>query len=302
MLYVYGLFASTVLFLAVYAAVRAMAPEEDWDGEAPEKGFVAFKRQQLADSNQAYVMLRILIFIPTYWIGTLELDKVRAGLKVKLARAGHPGGFTPDEFLATCVCAGIAGLLFGIAFTAVGLGGASPLLAMIPGMISAYLPFLYMEDLIIRRLSAVNRHLPFVLDLLSLSLGAGLDFNTALDSVVTKESQKGPLIEELHYVLQEIRLGVTRREALLNMSDRIQSEYVTSVVGAVVQAEAMGTPLSRILQVQAQANRLKRTQRAEKIAAEATIKILFPILMILIAVFLTMFGPLIVRYMNGDLV
>ena len=173
---------------------------------------------------------------------------------------------------------------------------------MIPGMISAYLPFLYMEDLIIRRLSAVNRHLPFVLDLLSLSLGAGLDFNTALDSVVTKESQKGPLIEELHYVLQEIRLGVTRREALLNMSDRIQSEYVTSVVGAVVQAEAMGTPLSRILQVQAQANRLKRTQRAEKIAAEATIKILFPILMILIAVFLTMFGPLIVRYMNGDLV
>ncbi|MDP7111953.1 MAG: type II secretion system F family protein [Myxococcota bacterium] len=302
MLYIYGLFASAVLFLAVYAAVRAMAPDEDWDGEAPEKGFVAFKRQQLADSNQAYVMLRILIFIPTYWIGTLDLDKVRAGLKVKLARAGHPGGFTPDEFLATCVCAGISGMLFGIAFTAVGLGGASPLLAMIPGMISAYLPFLYMEDLIIRRLSAVNRHLPFVLDLLSLSLGAGLDFNTALDSVVSKESQKGPLIEELHYVLQEIRLGVTRREALLNMSDRIQSEYVTSVVGAVVQAEAMGTPLSRILQVQAQANRLKRTQRAEKIAAEATIKILFPILMILIAVFLTMFGPLIVRYMNGDLV
>ena len=302
MLYIYGLFASGVLFLAVYVAVRAMAPEPEWEGEAPEKGFVAFKRQQLADSNQLYVLLRILIFIPTYWIGTLDLDKARAGLKVKLARAGHPGGFTPDEFLACCVCAGIAGLLFGFAFTAVGLGGASPLLAMIPGMISAYLPFLYMEDLIVRRLSAVNRHLPFVLDLLSLSLGAGLDFNTALDSVVTKESQKGPLIEELHYVLQEIKLGVTRREALLNMADRIQSEYVTSVVGAVVQAEAMGTPLSRILQVQAQANRLKRTQRAEKIAAEATIKILFPILMILIAVFLTMFGPLIVRYMNGDLV
>ncbi len=302
MLYVYGLFASTVLFLAVYAAVRAMAPEDDWDGEAPEKGFVAFKRQQLAESNQLYVLLLILIFIPTYWIGTLNLDKVRAGLRTKLARAGHPGGLTPDEFLACCTCAGIAGGLFGIAFTAVGLGGASPLLAMIPGMISAYLPFLYLEDMIVRRLSAINRHLPFVLDLLSLSLGAGLDFNSALESVVNKESQTGPLVEELHYVLQEIRLGVTRRDALQNMAERIQSEYVTSVVGATVQAEAMGTPLSRILQVQAQANRLKRTQRAEKIAAEATIKILFPILMILIAVFLTMFGPLIVRYMNGDLV
>ena len=302
MLYVYGILASSVLFLAVYWAVKAMAPEEEWDGDAPEKGFVAFKREQLAESNQAYVMLRILIYIPTYWIGTLNLDKARQTLKTKLARAGHPGGLTPDEFLACCTCAGVAGALFGIAFTAVGLGGASPLLALIPGMISAYLPFLYLEDMIIRRLSSINRHLPFVLDLLSLSLGAGLDFNTALESVVNKESQKGPLIEELHYVLQEIRLGVTRRDSLLNMSDRIQSEYVTSVVGAVVQAEAMGTPLSRILQVQAQANRLKRTQRAEKIAAEATIKILFPILMILIAVFLTMFGPLIVRYMNGELV
>jgi tight adherence protein C len=94
---------------------------------------------------------------------------------------------------------------------------------------------------------------------------------------------------------------VTRKDALLNLRDRVQSEYLTTVVGAVIQAEAMGTPLSRILQVQAQANRLKRTQRAERVAAEATVKILFPLMMILIAVFLTMFGPLIVRYMNGEL-
>ena len=101
---------------------------------------------------------------------------------------------------------------------------------------------LWLEDVVVRRLTAVNRHLPFVLDLLSLSLGAGLDFNSALESVVQKESQKGPLIEELHYVLQEIRLGVTRKDALLNLRDRVQSEYLTTVVGAVIQAEAMGTP------------------------------------------------------------
>ena len=301
MLFFYGLFCAFVLFWAVYFLVKAFAPTEDYEEGAPRKGFVAFKREKLAKESPAYVMLRVLIFIPTYYIEGMNLPKWRANLTVRLARAGYPGGLTPDEFMACCVVAGIFGLMFGMAFTTVGLNEVNPLLAIIPGMLSAYMPFLYLEDMIVRRLTAINRHLPFVLDLLSLSLGAGLDFNSALESVVNKESQSGPLIEELHYVRQEIKLGVTRKDALNNLKDRVQSEYLTSVVGAVVQAEAMGTPLSRILQVQAQANRLKRTQRAEKIAAEATIKILFPLLLILVAVFLTMFGPIIVRFMNGEL-
>ncbi len=297
-----GIFTSIFVFLAVYWFVKAMAPGPEYSEQAPRKGFVAFKREKLAKESPAYALLRVAIFIPTYYIEGMNIPRWRENLRVRLARAGHPGGLTPDEFIACCFCAGIAGLAFGMAFTSVGLSQASPLIAMIPGMVSAYLPFLYLEDLIVRRLTAINRHLPFVLDLLSLSLGAGLDFNSSLESVVTKESQTGPLVEELHYVLQEIKLGVTRREALLNLKERVQSEYLTSVVQAVVQAEAMGTPLSRILQVQAQANRLKRTQRAEKIAAESAIKILFPLLLILVAVFLTMFGPIIIRYMNGELV
>ena len=298
----YGLLTAIVLFWAVYFLARAIAPGEEYQESAPRKGFVAFKREKLAKRSPAYVMLRVIIYIPTYYIEKLNLPRWRANLSVRLARAGYPGGFTPDEYLAVCFVCGLAGLMFGCAFTSVGLSRVSPLLALIPGMLSAYLPFLVLEDMIVRRLTSINRHLPFVLDLLSLSLGAGLDFNSALESVVNKESQKGPLIEEMHYVLQEIRLGVTRKDALLNLKERVQSEYLTSVVQAVVQAEAMGTPLSRILQVQAQANRLKRTQRAEKIAAESAIKILFPLLLILVAVFLTMFGPIIVRYMNGELV
>jgi tight adherence protein C len=297
-----GIITSAFVFLAVYWFVKALAPGENYTETAPRKGFVAFKREKLAKESPVYVLLRVLIFIPTYYIEGMNIPQWRENLRLRLARAGHPGGLTPDEFIAACFCAGLAGLGFGMAFTAVGMNQASPLISMIPGLVSAYLPFLYLEDLIVRRLTAINRHLPFVLDLLSLSLGAGLDFNSSLESVVTKESQTGPLVEELHYVLQEIKLGVTRREALLNLKERVQSEYLTSVVQAVVQAEAMGTPLSRILQVQAQANRLKRTQRAEKIAAESAIKILFPLLLILVAVFLTMFGPIIIRYMNGELV
>jgi tight adherence protein C len=277
----------------------ALAPGEDYVDGAPKRGFVAFKRERLARTSPAYVMLRVLLFIPTYYFERMPMETTRRRLDVKLARAGYPGGLTSAEFMAACLVGGLAGTAFGITFGAVGLERSSPGLAIICGCVCAYLPVLWLDDLMVRRLTAINRHMPFVLDLLSLSLGAGMDFNTSLDTVVRKD--KGPLIEELHYVLQEIRLGVTRRDALINMKDRVQSEYMTSVVSAVIQAEAMGTPLSRILQVQAQANRLKRTQRAEKVAAEAGVKILFPLIMILIAVFLTMFGPIIVRYMNGEL-
>ncbi len=297
-----GLMTALVLFVTVYVIVWAIAPGSDYEDRAPRKGFVAFKREQLARKSPAYVWLRVLIFIPTYYVERLGIEDTRQKLAVKLARAGYPGGLTGDEFIACCISAGLGGLLFGLAFGAIGLERVSPMLGIICGVICSYLPFLWLEDVVVRRLTSINRHLPFILDLLSLSLGAGLDFNSALESVVQKESQRGPLVEELHYVLQEIKLGVTRKDALLNLRDRVQSEYLTTVVSAVIQAEAMGTPLSRILQVQAQANRLKRTQRAERVAAEASIKILFPLIMILIAVFLTMFGPLIVRYMNGELV
>lgn len=296
-----GLMTAIVLFVTVYVIVWAIAPGADYEDTAPQRGFVAFKREQLARKSPAYVWLRVLIFIPTYYLEKVDMEDTRAKLGIKLARAGYPGGLTSDEFVACCFTAGLGGLLFGLAFGAIGLERVSPVLGIICGVICCYMPFLWLEDVVVRRLTAINRHLPFVLDLLSLSLGAGLDFNSALESVVQKESQRGPLIEELHYVLQEIRLGVTRKDSLHNLRDRVQSEYLTTVVGAIIQAEAMGTPLSKILQVQAKANRLKRTQRAERVAAEATVKILFPLLMILIAVFLTMFGPLIVRYMNGEL-
>ena len=301
MAFIWGMLTAFVVFWAVYFLVRAMAPEEEYQERAPRKGFIAFKRTKLARENPWYVVLRVVVFVPTYYVEKLPIDAWREQLRIRLARAGQPGGLTPDEFVACCTVAGMLGLAFGVVFTVVGMTDASPILAIIPGMVSAYLPLLYLQDLVVRRLTSINRHLPFVLDLLSLSLGAGLDFNSSLESVVNKESQKGPLVEELHYVLQEIKLGVTRRDALLNLKERVESEYLSSVVQAVVQAEAMGTPLSRILQVQAQANRLKRTQRAEKIAAEAGVKILFPLLLILTAVFLTMFGPIIIRYLNGEL-
>ena len=140
-----------------------------------------------------------------------------------------------------------------------------------------------------------------MLDVLALSVGAGLDFNGSIDRIVDKDTRQGPLIQEFRYVLQEIRMGTTRREALLNLKERVPSEYIRSLVSSIVQAEAMGTPLTQILRIQSQSIRLKRSQRAEKMAGEAPVKMIAPLMFIVAAVFLTLFGAMIVRGARGEL-
>jgi len=140
-----------------------------------------------------------------------------------------------------------------------------------------------------------------MLDVLALSVGAGLDFNSSLERVVSKDSTRSPLVEEMRYVLQEVKMGSTRREALLGLKARVPSDYVNGLVSSVVQAEQMGTPLTNILRIQAGAIRLKRSQRAEKLAGEAPVKLIMPLLFIVASVMLTLFGAIIVKAMRGEL-
>ncbi len=297
-----ALAAAIVMAIAVFLGVRALAPEEGWVDPSPKRGFVARKREELFAKSAAYRAMSYLIFIPAYQIGRRNISAWRSDLSVRLARAGYPGGLTADEFIAVQALCGLSGGIIAGLFGTVFLEAFSVPMVLSTSLMAAWLPSFWLEDRLVRRMTAMNRHLPFAMDVLSLSLGAGLDFVGALEQFVAKESQPGPLVEELHYVLQEMRLGVTRKQALLNMRDRVQSEYMNTVVGAIVQAEQMGTPLSQVLRIQSQANRLRRTQRAERIAAEASVKILFPLMLILMAVFLTLFGPVMIRYMNGELV
>jgi len=131
---------------------------------------------------------------------------------------------------------------------------------------------------------------------------AGLDFGTAVERLLERAGEKRTAIEdELHTVLQEVRMGKTREQALKAFSERVPSPDVKSFVGAVTQGEKLGTPLGQILRVQSEALRTKRYQRAEKLAGEAPVKILFPLLFVMAAVILTVFGGTIVRAMKGEL-
>ncbi|HEY3353090.1 MAG TPA: type II secretion system F family protein [Polyangia bacterium] len=162
-----------------------------------------------------------------------------------------------------------------------------------------FMPYIWLSDKIKKRHHQISRALPYSLDLLTLSVEAGLDFQAALGTVVEK-GRPGPLQEEFGMVLSEIRLGKTREEALRNLSARVQLDVLTSFVSNLVQAERMGTSLGKILRIQSTQMRVARTHRAEKLANEAPIKMLAPLIgCIFPTVFMVLFGPILYRLMSG---
>jgi tight adherence protein C len=140
------------------------------------------------------------------------------------------------------------------------------------------------------RQSAVAAELPDALDLLSVSVEAGLGFDGAVQKLT--EHMKGPLIEEFELALGEMRIGEGRQEALKKMADRSASPEMASFVRAIIQADQLGISLGRILRIQAGDSRLKRQLAAEEKAMKAPIKMLFPtVLFIFPAMFIVVLGP-----------
>jgi tight adherence protein C len=162
-----------------------------------------------------------------------------------------------------------------------------------------YYPSIWLRDLIKKRHHAMSRALPYNLDLLTLAVEAGLDFAQAVGKVVEKGRQ-GPLVEEFRLVLRNLRLGKTREDALRGMAERVQLASLTSFSSALIQADRMGTSLGKILRLQATQLRIDRTHRAEKLANEAPVKMLFPLIACIFpTVFMVLFGPIIYQFITG---
>jgi tight adherence protein C len=205
-----------------------------------------------------------------------------------ICRAGRPFDLRAAELVALVQLAGAASLASGAA-ASVWLGAGTPLL-LAPG--GAAYPLLWLRDRIRMRQRRIVRALPYALDLLTLSVEAGLDFTAALAKVVEK-GRAGPLRDELSIALKELRLGKTREESLRALADRAALPALTSFVQALVHADRMGTPLGGVLRVLSSRMRVERTQRAEKLANEAPVKLLLPlILCIFPTLFLMLFGPI----------
>src|SRR5699024_2541455 len=144
---------------------------------------------------------------------------------------------------------------------------------------------------------------PYTVDLLVLSMRAGLDFMSALDRVVARgqiQNPDDPIVQELGVVLQEMRVGTARTDALINLCERVKSDYLDSMVGAIIQSERRGTPLANVLEIQVDTIRNKRTQKIEKAASQAAVKILFPLMFIFAAVILVVIGAMVLRMRSEE--
>ncbi len=194
----------------------------------------------------------------------------------------------------------LAGLLFAILTGMfLNLWGESLWWTLAGVVLGLLLPIIWIRDQIKKRHLEIGRAMPFNLDLLTLSVEAGLDFGGAV-AVVVDRGLPGALTEELGIMLREIRMGKTREEALKNMAVRVNFAPLSQFVSNLVQADKMGTSLGKVLRIQATQLRIQRTQRAEKLANEAPVKMLFPLIFCIFpTVFMILFGPIVYQFING---
>jgi tight adherence protein C len=213
----------------------------------------------------------------------------------RLALAGNPGDMRTADWLGikaivSVVAAAVMFVIFGL------LGGdifAGIALGLVGLGIGYIIPEFWLSGRVKKRQKAVLLQIPDALDLLTISVRAGLGFDAALGKVV--EKMKGPLIDEFRRALAEVRVGKVRREALRDIVPRTEVVPLTNFVGAIIQAEQLGVSISKVLQVQSEQLRIERRQRAEEAAAKAPIKMLFPLVgCIFPALFIVILGPAII--------
>lgn len=211
----------------------------------------------------------------------------------RLDLAGNPGNIGPTEFMAIRIAAaiGIGGLLF-LAFVFAPEKNWPRNIALTIGFtaLGYFFPEIWLSSKIGRRQDEILKSLPDALDLLTICVEAGLGFDAAMGKV--NEKWDNELSIGFGRVLQEVRLGKLRREALRDMAFRMEVSDVTSFIAAVLQAEQLGVSMGKILRIQSDQMRIRRRQRAEQKAHQAPIKMLFPMaLFIFPTIWLVLLGP-----------
>lgn len=180
------------------------------------------------------------------------------------------------------------------------MGTFNPLILFLLFSAGFFLPFLWLKGKIKKRHHELFKGLPESLDILTLLVEAGLDFGAAFNKVV--ETTAGPLTEEFSRTQQEIKLGRNRIEAFADLSKRVNNKYLTSVMYSIIQSMQIGAPIGQTLRALSEQYRLERVFIAEKMGAQAPVKMLFPlVLFIFPTIFIIIFGPIGLMLAGGKL-
>jgi tight adherence protein C len=282
--------------LATFSSVAALAQRRSVNRalrsmQSSDLPASSVRQQELAVPVMRRVVLpglngisrRVLRFTPPSIVERLDQE---------LVYAGSPAGWDGARLLAlkwltaaaTAVFAVVGLPLLGVRFV------TALVLAVVATFVGYYLPEWLFRARGARRQEEMRKALPDALDLLSITVQAGLGFDAALEKV--SKEMGGPLGAELYRVVQEIRLGKGRGEALRSLGERTTVDELKAFVMAMVQAEIFGISIARVLEVQAEDSRIKRRQRAEEQAQKLPVKIIFPlILCIFPAILAITLGP-----------
>jgi tight adherence protein C len=217
---------------------------------------------------------------------------LHARINELLVYAGNPAGWDAERVVALKIIGGVAGTVGGGMLMAVAPAPfvVKVLLIVVFGLLGYTIPSAQLRANANRRQRGIQRQLPDVMDLLTISVEAGLGMDAAIAQVVT--NVPGPLAEELARLSQEIQIGVSRADAFRHLGARTTVQELRSFVMAMVQADLFGVSIANVLRAQSRELRNKRRQRAEEIAQKIPVKLLFPmIFMILPATFIVILGP-----------
>lgn len=222
-------------------------------------------------------------------------DGIANSIKSNLSVLGEPlSNIKPFTFIGMQILAAVAAVLFAmLVFT---IQNSIGLLIFAAG--GFFLPMLWVKEQVKKKHKAIFKQLPYVLDLLTLMVEAGLDFGAALNKVL--ESERGVLIDEFNITQQEIKLGKARDSALLSMADRVNYLSLTTVLNALVLAFKTGGSIAPTLRILSEQFRVERSQLAEKMAGQAPLKMMGPLIICIFpTIFIILFGPIILSFMGG---
>ena len=250
------------------------------------------------------LVFRLLLpFVPNLdgLVSQPSFEKTRMAAERNLTAAGFEGLLSGKEFLALKILMPVicGAFWFATLHLAVRmdpqseLAGNFVLLLLLGLALFYYYPILWLRRTLTARHRAIQRALPFVLDLLTLSVEAGMDFMSALQRNC-EHRKLDPLNEELIRMIREIQIGIPRRTALRNMAQRVDLADLRSVANALIQADELGVSIATILRIQSDQMRSRRFDRAEKLANEAPVKMLGPLMLCIFpAVLVILIGPIL---------
>ena len=296
-----GVFLLVGLGLAAYGWVRSREPGATLEERLADFGTLerpaTLEEIELSQPFSERVLLPLITNLAEFAM-RLSPQRSTEALQHKLDLAGNPYDLTRYIGIRVLAAVLFGGLGVALTFVAKTLPFIQRILLPVVGVgLGYYLPVLSLGRNISKRQDDIIRSLPDALDLLTICVEAGLGFDAAMSRVAEKWDNE--LSVAFTRVLQEIQLGKLRREALRDMSDRMEVRDVSTFVAAIIQAGQLGVSLARVLRIQSDQMRVRRRQRAEEMARAATLKILPPVAFLIFpALLIVLLGPAAIQMLT----